>query len=280
MTGRTILAYFTNEERADRLAEVAKTLAGVGGDGRLLGLYAGAQYVAYPSYGEAIPPGFYEAHCGYYATQASSIEARFNAATEGGTLGAEWRYLPPTAETEAERVTPVARACDLVVTDLLTAERDESPFYGVAESIALSAGRPVLLLPDAPASKLVGGRILLAWDGGRESARAAFDALPLLAAAGGVNIACVREPDAPGKDELPAADIAATLAHHGVECAIDHVSPENETVGAALSRHASAIGADLIVMGAYGHSRLREFVFGGATRHLLRTSTTPLFVSH
>lgn len=279
MTGRTILAYFTDEARVERLTGAAMQLAALGGEGRLLGLYAGAQFVFYPSYGEPVPPGIYEAHAEYYAQRSAQLAASFEKAVAGAACDAEWRYLPPDIVSVSERVSSIARACDLIVTDLLPPAQSDDPFYGVAEDVALGAGRPVLLLPDAPVSKLVGGRVLLAWDGSRECARAAFDALPLMKSADHVTLTCVRE-TADASAEASAADLAATLAHHGAACTVDSVESKDETVGAVITRRASEVGADLIVMGAYGHSRLREFVFGGATRQLFQTTRTPLLVSH
>ena len=177
----------------------------------------------------------------------------------------------------------LVRTSDLVVADLLAPSLSARPFGDVAETLVLQGGRPVLLLPERAAMPdTVCDRVTVAWDGSRESARTVFDALPLLRAAKAVAI--VRVEEEPDDSEAPpgfsADELPETLACHGIEVTTARVAREGRGTGDALLAHAAETGATMLVMGAYGHARWREFVFGGATRHVLRHADLPVLVSH
>ena len=149
----------------------------------------------------------------------------------------------------------------------------------IIEAALFESGRPVLVVPYIQSGGLKLDRVLVAWDGSRNAARAIADALPLLARAKAVEVVVVA--GEPGKsDELPGADIAHHLARHGLKVNLQKiVSPEVDVPNTLLS-HAADAGTDFIVMGGYGHSRLREFVLGGATRGVLASMTVPVLMSH
>jgi nucleotide-binding universal stress UspA family protein len=152
----------------------------------------------------------------------------------------------------------------------------------VVDRLPIEAGRPVLIVPNAPAlSDRVGEKVLVAWNARREAARAVFDALPVLKKASEVRVVAVNpqsEQEAPR--DLPTAEICASLARHGVNCqGAEEVKPR-KNVGQTLLGCAQEFGADLLVMGCYGHTRWREFVFGGASRHVLSHASLPVFMSH
>ncbi len=149
----------------------------------------------------------------------------------------------------------------------------------VAGAVALGAGRPVLIVPDADAARPIGQRVLIAWNGSREASRALHDALPALARAKAVtvfeiNSAIVATP------RLVGAEIARHLARHGIAVTVETAAADDAETGPLLLRRADEVGADLLVAGAYGHSRLRELVFGGVTRHLLDSAPIPVLLSH
>lgn len=151
----------------------------------------------------------------------------------------------------------------------------------VAEAVIFGSGRPVLLFRPATAALPAGapGVVVLAWDGGRTAARAMADALPVLQAARDVRVVTVvnEKPDArPGL----AAETVRHLRAHGVAAVGDEIDAGGRPIGAVLDDHAAGCGADLLVMGAYGRSRAREFILGGATEHMLRASIAPLLLSH
>jgi nucleotide-binding universal stress UspA family protein len=122
---------------------------------------------------------------------------------------------------------------------------------------------------------------VVAWDAGREAARAVNDALPILRRAKAVTVLSINpQPSYDGYGEEPGADLAVHLARHGVKVEVQHSKGEEIGVGNAILSRLADHGADLLVMGAYGHSRLRELVLGGATRRILQSMTVPTFMSH
>ncbi len=122
---------------------------------------------------------------------------------------------------------------------------------------------------------------MVAWDASREAARAVSDALPILERASSVAVVSVnpRSRDF-GHGDVPGADIALHLARHGVKVDVQRIETRDLDVGNALLSHVASESADLLVMGGYGHSRLREMVLGGATRTILGEMTVPVLMSH
>jgi nucleotide-binding universal stress UspA family protein len=190
----------------------------------------------------------------------------------------EWR------ETEADALDAVAlhaRYADLVVIGQSNEDWPSGVGKEFARDLPLAAGRPVLVVPYAFEKKPIGRRILIAWNASREAARAASDALPLLKRASHVQVVAFR-PGAPGAahGEEPGADIGLFLARHGVHVTVSRQDAPDLDVGSQLLSRAADLSADLIVMGAWGHSRLREFILGGVTRTLLESMTVPVLMSH
>jgi nucleotide-binding universal stress UspA family protein len=187
----------------------------------------------------------------------------------------EWRSLPYLSS----EVGVHAYYADLVVIDQPEPAGQMAGPPGLAESLVLSSGRPIIIFP--PRSKVSRvRRILVGWNAKRESIRAVADALPLLVKAEAVEILVVDHERRPaGHGEEPGADIARHLARHGVYVEVRRLSSGGEEVGHLLLSHAAASGADLVVMGAYGHSYLSEWMFGSVTRTVLREAGLPVLMS-
>jgi nucleotide-binding universal stress UspA family protein len=148
-------------------------------------------------------------------------------------------------------------------------------------SVVLAAGRPVLVIPPAAGTAVGARHVVIGWSATREAARAVADALPLIEAAERVSV-LVAHPRT-GHDHhgpLPGADVAHYLARHGTSVEVLRVEGDHADAGAVLLERVAALGADLLVMGAYGHSRLRELVLGGATRTVLQRAAVPVLMSH
>jgi nucleotide-binding universal stress UspA family protein len=123
--------------------------------------------------------------------------------------------------------------------------------------------------------------VVIAWNSAREAARAVHDAMPLLIAAEAVTVLTIDPREGPqGHGELPGADISLHLARHGVKAQVERTVSADLPVGEVLLSRLADLGADLLVMGAYGHSRMRELLLGGATRSLLQSMTVPVLMSH
>lgn len=147
--------------------------------------------------------------------------------------------------------------------------------------VTLGVGRPVLVVPYAGKWGGIGRRVVIGWDASRPATRAVNDALPFLIAAETVTVLTIDPKDRPcGHGEVPGADIALHLARHGIKATAQSTVSAGIGVGNALLSRVSDLGADLLVMGAYGHSRERELVFGGATRTVLATMTVPVLMAH
>jgi nucleotide-binding universal stress UspA family protein len=196
------------------------------------------------------------------ATGAPRVEWR---AEEGGILGIAQQH---------------GRYFDLVVVGQGIDVDDPTGALAVLpEELALSIGRPVLVVPRYGAFPALGDHVLIGWNASREAVRAVNDALPLLQRAQKVTVLSIDPGDHPDQ-RIPSADITLHLARHGVNAAAAQTRGADISVGDVLLSYAADIGADLIVCGAYGHSRLREMVLGGMTRHLLRHMTVPVLMSH
>jgi nucleotide-binding universal stress UspA family protein len=149
------------------------------------------------------------------------------------------------------------------------------------QSVIFAAGRPLLIVPYVGKAKTLGTHVLVAWNASREATRAVTDALPLLQRADKVTVMVVRpRSDAKAHGDVPGADIAAYLARHGVKVEVSAEEGEGIEVGELILSRVADLGVDLLVMGAYSHSRLREWILGGATRTMLESMTVPVLLAH
>lgn len=216
-----------------------------------------------------------------FRDEADRAHAAFEAACKNQPFVAEWRLVDPRHNGVAETVMDHSRAADLVMASQRQRGVDFASMLDVPERLAIEGGRPVLVVPHSGRFATFGKRVTVAWNGRREAARAVFDALPLLQAADTVRILWVNpQNEWHASGDLPTAEIAASLARHGVKCEAGTAVARELNVGDTLLSGLTDDGSDLLVMGAYGHSRLREFVFGGATQHILDHMTVPVLMSH
>lgn len=169
-----------------------------------------------------------------------------------------------------------ARLSDLVVFGPVADEAGVA-LRGALESALMAAGRPILLAPRGKVTAL-GASVAVGWDGSATAAHAVSAALPFLTRAGKVTVLTVGHAGAQAQRHLE--DLKAYLALHGVSATSQLADPAGKPVAEALPAAAAAAGADLLVMGGYGHSRLREFVLGGVTRHVIAAAPLPVLMAH
>lgn len=222
-------------------------------------------------------PEIIEAQRGVAANELARAEAELNQqASAAGLRNVEWRSA---IDDPVDAMTLHARYADLVV----VGQTDPSGNLQVAadfpERLVLAAGRPVLILPYVGRFATIGKRILIAWKPSREATRAVTDAIPFLQRADNVHVMAMN-PKAGEYGTVPGADIGLYLARHGVRVEVKMDYGAEVDVGNELLSRAADLGADLIVMGGYGHSRLKELVLGGATRTILESMTVPVLMSH
>ena len=208
-------------------------------------------------------------------TAGVKLKAAFETALAREGIMGEWRQVEGTTR---EILALHGRYADLLV---LGQDDPESDSAGLLEAVVFDSGRPVLAIPFAGTFKTVGKRVLVGWNASREASRALHDALPLIAKAETATVFLANPTRGlDGHGEEPGADIARHMVRHGLKVEVAKVIADDVPDSALLLNHASDMGADLLVMGAYGHSRLREFILGGMTRSLLREMTVPVLLSH
>lgn len=192
--------------------------------------------------------------------------------------GADWA-IRPAAVRFAELQHVIGEATwfqDLVVLSAPFGSTDEELSEAILNAALFGSTSPVLVAPDHPVDP-IGKRILLAWNGSPEASRAMRSAMPLLRAADMVEASTIG-PSAKGKHGTdPGFALGAMLSRHGVEATIAQLPKTGVNVAATLQSRADDVQADMIVMGAYGHSRFRERIIGGATRDMLMSAALPIF---
>lgn len=248
-------------------------------DAHLTALYVAPHWNVMPAYTEAhIPEDILEEQRKAVAERAGKAKRAFEDTAGKAGLSTEWRFV----EGEITRTLSLhARYADLLILGQAHSSDELSVSEGVVEQVLLDVGRPVLLVPYIGAPATLGERVLVAWNGSREAMRAIHDAMPLLQRAADVQVLSVNPSRGPAGDgDIPGADICLHLARHGVKAQAAFTESKDVSVGELLLSRASDQPADLIVMGAYGHSRYRELVLGGATRQLLGSMTVPVLMSH
>ena len=193
--------------------------------------------------------------------------------------GVEGEWLVAQGEP-VEAVCHAARWCDLIVAERPQLNADAPVGWGLVSRTVFGAGVPVVVVPETAKPASVGERILVAWNHSREAARAIHGALHLLRGAQQVLVLDgAEQASLVGARHLPALDLAAYFTRHGVNAEFRPFTVTSG-YGAGILDAAHAAQSDLIVMGAWGHSRIAELVLGGATRHLFQHSDVPLFVAH
>ena len=277
MSYRTILVHLNDNRRAEALLEPAIGLA-TRYNSHLVGLHVSAGLPAPP-----VPMGYASALVGSLVAQerkrGEDVAATFARMTTNAAFVPEWRLLKVPHVDLASVVVEHGRAADLIVAGQTDPDWDLSPLLYFPERLALESGRPVLVIPYAGRYHQVGRKVVIAWKPSREAARAVFDALPLLQGAESVHILEVKgRGDEAGL--APDTSIAAALARHGMRPMIRTSVAADISVGDDILSRLSDLDADLLVMGAYGHSRMREMVFGGATRTIAGHMTVPTLFSH
>ncbi len=280
MSYRTILVYLYDKKNAKRLLETAIALAKKS-DSHLIGLHVLPIYHIYSTVAIDLTAEIVEARHNALQVEAQGMKDIFEKTTKDEGMAAEWRCVEERSALVAEAVIEHGRCADLIVAGQPDPEHDDIGSSRISEQFLIEAGRPVLFIPYAGTHKNIGRNITIAWNASRESTRATFEALPFLKAADHVKILWVNPNQVNGHHvDVPGSEIATCLSRHGITAEADHSVTHLSEVGDELLSRIADSGSDLLVMGAYGHSRLREFIFGGVSRHVLQHMTVPVLMSH
>ena len=280
MTYKTILVHLADVERAPRLIEAAVAMA----DrmrAHLIGLAVTPPFVVVPAMDGTGVTVSVDQHRDAYQADIAALKSQFIKGTDGRTFTSEWREADAGFATAVGTIIEQSRTADIVIASQQDPAWRYSSMLEEPERIAIESGRPLLLIPNSGKVAVPPKNVTIAWNARREATRAVFDAMPLLKLAASVNVVWInpeKEPEVAG--DVPAAELCAMLARQGIKCIASQASAIGADVGHEMLRQAQAFGSDLLVMGCYGHSRLREFVLGGASKHIMQHAHLPVLLSH
>jgi nucleotide-binding universal stress UspA family protein len=211
-------------------------------------------------------------------TAADAAIKSFTAATDQTGISAEPLITNASLAGAGDHFARMARRFDLAIVG--QAEPEISSMEQIiGETTLFESGRPMIMVPYIQKAPFKTDNVMICWDGSRTAARAVADAIPIIRKSGRVEIVIVTN-ERGKEDEIEGADIGQHLARHGLKVDVHRISGGKIDVADALLSHAADSGADLMVMGGYGHSRLREFVLGGVTRSIFESMTLPVLLSH
>ncbi len=278
MSYKTILAVLQSKADAERVLDCALQLA-TRFSAHVVGVHSEAIPMPYVS-----PMGFPDTD--FIATSAqineqhtAEIKTIFETRAQREGISFEWQAMQSVSGDAAVSSLSVARTCDLVIVQQSDPQGDPGSITNV-ETLLFESGRPVLLVPYAIPQPAAFNKVLIAWNGTQQAARAVFDALPFILQAKETEILTL---DAPDDDRESAAvagvDLASALTRHGARVVIANQTSGGIGAGEAIENRIAETNADLLVMGAYSQSWLKQFFFGGATRTVLKSMPVTTLMS-
>ena len=275
MSLKSIMVHVDDTPRSKRCLAVATKLA-VDHDAHLTGLSVKPP-VAIPTYAAVhVPQDVYALYDEDQERLMTNAKDTFNETMRraGWEARSEWRRA--TGDLSVV-LSAEGRGSDLIVMGQEQGDDDPGYYDGAPDRVILESGRPVLVVPYTGVPEEIGKRVIVAWSDTRESARALKDALPLVGGAEEVEVISANPPE---EEVIPGADVARYLSHHGIDPKISRVMARDLGAEDTLLNRVADLGADLLVMGGYGHARIRELVLGGVTRAILQHMTCPVLFSH
>ena len=278
MTYKTILLSLNDVARAGAMIDAAIAVAATQ-DAHVIGCYVVPAVTVYPEMGFSGVGGVYDGNQVYFKQHLDEVKRLFESKTAAAGIIAEWRAVGSPYSEIGSALLEHTYSADLIISSQTAAMTGGGIESDLVERLLMESGRPVLMLPQG--ATFAGPEVaIIGYNSSREAARALFDALPLLRPAKDVRVIWVNpQTERSIAGDVPGAEAAAALARHGIKATAEGL-PAGSNAGEALLRRAQDLGADLVVMGAYAHSRLREYIFGGATQHVLENATIPVLMSH
>ena len=276
---KTILAVLRGREDAERVLDRVVPLAETFSS-HVIGFHCEALPAAYSTPVGFPSTDFFEADMAAAEERTAEIKAVFDDRMGRAGIGGEWRASETFAGDSAVSALSSAYASDIVVAGQVDPDTVRADVADL-DRLLFDSGRPVIIVPYAapkPGPRIA--RIVIGWDGSREAARAAFDALPLILKADSTEILTVDPRDTPDQSgPMAGAEIAAALARHGAKVSLETQLSGGLDAGAVIENRLADTGADLLVIGAYSHSRLTQRLFGGVTRTILSSMPTLTLLS-
>lgn len=277
----TVLVSLNTRNRAETVLRVACEVAHEH-EAHLIGIHVVPDVKPVATVEAYLAADFFEEQQRRFEKYGDKMHRLFNKEASKYSLMTDWLQVRADNQILADEVIANSGQADLVVigqTETSSTALDPEPAF--ADRLIMAAGRPVLVVPSSGEFKTVGNRVMVGWKGTREAVRAVHDALPILIKAEKVTLITIDTQDASSSEEISSAhQMVEMLRRHGVNAEQHVLVVSDIPAEEALLSEATAFGADLIVIGAYGHSRLRELLLGGVTRFLLNHMTVPVLMSH
>jgi nucleotide-binding universal stress UspA family protein len=275
MAIKDILVHVDSTPSSDTRLSIAVDLA-ARNDAHLAGLHVRPNYYIPPAADFPLPQSYFDEQDRESDANATEARRRFDAALARANISSEWReaYGFPS-----DIVRQHARYADLTIVGQRNPDANGQS-QDLPDGVLLTTGRPVLIVPSSLSVKSFARDVIVAWDDGVPATRALNDAIPLMADDASVEVLAVNPKDTGEHGPIPCADICLHLARHGIEAAARSLTVHDVDEAEVIVTQALEGRCDLLIMGAYGHSRMREFVFGGVTDYVLRNATMPVLMSH
>lgn len=279
MTYKTILAILDTADNSGAVADFALAIAAEN-NAHVIALHAetiSAVPLVAPM--EIPDPVAVQALQDMAHSETVEVERIFRQRAQASGASFEWRSFATSTGYGASPLIETARSADLLIASQADPARPSDSHVDV-DNFLFESGRPVLMIPYIIRAPKPIRRVLVAWNGSKEAARATFEAMPFLKAADEVEVFSVDPVDtATQSSGMAGADIAANLARHGVKVTLATAESASKTASAVIENRLSDSSIDLLVMGAYTHSRLWQMIFGGTTKSLLQSMTALTLLS-
>jgi nucleotide-binding universal stress UspA family protein len=280
MSYNTILVCLASGEAAKQILPTACSIARTFG-AHLIGTHTMEALVLYPGIAMHIDAPIFQAFNDRQKAEDEKLHLMFEAAVGGDDIFWEWRSLPAMSPHASGQLVRLALRADLVIVAQPDREYERQDQHGMQRDLIMRSGRPTLIIPPNYTARSPGKTITLAWNATRESAAAIHGGMPFLSAADRVNVLTVQTKQRHGIDQSTEGhEISKLLARHDVMVEVVHVEQSKSSIGEQILHEAKISSSDLIVMGAYGHSRAHNFLFGDATDYILNQSDLPVLLSN
>jgi len=280
MAYQTLLAHLSNEAVSPAVLKAATILAERHA-AHLVGLHVKPAVDLYVSVEIPIPVDVTRRIAEQQRQCESAIKQLFDRKTQSQSYVSEWRSIDAGMSSVLDTLVEQGNTSDLLIISQKEGDDSNTYFRHLAEHTLMACGRPLMIVPDKNPVERLGERVFVAWDGRRESTRALFGALPLLRRASFVHLHRINQPHQDRHHVVGITEeLANTLARHGVNIEVFHSDAHKAEIGEELLAYANDMDADVLVMGCYGHSPLREFLLGGTTRHVLANTVLPVLMSN
>jgi nucleotide-binding universal stress UspA family protein len=278
MSIKTLAVCLTTTGEADWLLPLCSDLARDRG-AHLVGVHPSEPVVPYVAATSGIGAMAVPQFMDWQVEETAAIGARFQEITKGDDFVAEWREQGAAELGAEDFLLDSVRAADLVVMGQPEADMPRADHRRYFDALVRYAGRPLLLVPRDTQIKTLGAHAMLGWSGTREATRAAHDLRVLARAGAMIDIAFIQRGSARGRDDTSREDLAASFARHGFQSRVTEVTKGAEDTGEQLMRMAREAGADMLAVGAYGHSLVYDLVVGAVTRQLYEAPALPILFS-